>query len=136
VAAYPDGVWLAELASLSEGKLVPHVVAETLGVPEQPGRSLTDALADALRDKRMLLVLDNCEHLIEAAACLIDNLLGFCPRLRVLATSREALDVEGEGLWQVPPLSVPDAGQQPAAAPHSRMFAPDFACNSMTDLSE
>ena len=77
VGAYPDGVWLVELAPLSEGKLVPQAVAEAVGVPEQPGRSLTDALVEALRAKEMLLVLDNCEHLVEAAAWLASS----APRL-------------------------------------------------------
>src|SRR5215212_5060399 len=107
--AYPDGVWLVELAGLSEGALVPQAVAAALGVQEQPGRSLTDTLVEALRKKKPLLVLDNCEHLIEAAASLVDVLLDACPRLRILATSREALDVAGEDRWPVPTLSVPDS---------------------------
>ena len=78
-------------------------------VPERPGQSLTEALVDDLRKKRLLLVLDNCEHLIEAAAQLADALLSSCPHLRVVATSREALGVEGELVWRVDPLSVPDA---------------------------
>jgi predicted ATPase len=108
VGAYPDGVWLVELGSLSEGELVPQAVAAALGVPEQPGRPLIDTLVDGLRSKEMLLVLDNCEHLIDAAARLLDVLLDSCPRLRVLATSRESLGVTGEGRWPVPALSVPD----------------------------
>jgi DNA-binding SARP family transcriptional activator len=123
VGAYPDGVWLVELAPLSEGKLVSQVVAEALDVPEQPGRSLTEALADYLREKGSLLVFDNCEHLVEAAARLADALLSSCPRLRVLATSREALDVEGEVLWRVPPLSVPQAGRSPTAGELTRYDA-------------
>ena len=113
VGAYPDGVWLVELASLSEPELVPQAVAAALGVQEQPDRSLTNALMDFLREKKVLLVLDNCEHLIGAAARLADALLDACPRLRVLATSREALNVDGEVLWQVGPLSVPDGRDQP-----------------------
>ena len=76
VGTYPDGVWLVELAPLSEGALVPQVVAGTLGVQEQPGHHLLDNLLDALRDKEALLILDNCEHLIDAAALLADALLG------------------------------------------------------------
>src|SRR5215213_77325 len=109
VGAYPDGVWLVELARLPKGALVPQAVAKAVKVPEQPGRSLTEALVDTLREKRLLLVLDNCEHLIEAAARLADALLSSCPHLRVVATSREALGVEGELVWRVDPLSVPDA---------------------------
>src|SRR5829696_6984575 len=107
VGVYPDGVWLVELAPLSEPELVAQEVAGTLEVPERPGEPLTDTLVDALGDKGLLLVLDNCEHLVEAAAQLVDALLDSCPRLRVLATSREPLDIRGEALWQVPPLSLP-----------------------------
>jgi predicted ATPase/DNA-binding SARP family transcriptional activator/DNA-binding CsgD family transcriptional regulator len=109
VGAYPDGVWLVELALLSEEALVPQAVAKAVKVPEQQGRQLTEALVDDMRQKKLLLVLDNCEHLIEAAAQLADSLLSSCPHLRVLATSREALGVEGELVWRVDPLSVPDA---------------------------
>jgi predicted ATPase len=109
VGAYPEGVWLVELAPLSEGRLVPQAVADALGVSEQPGRSLTDSLVDGLREEKVLLMLDNCEHLIEAAAQLADALLSSCPHLRVLATSRETLGVEGELVWRVVPLSFPDA---------------------------
>jgi len=108
VGAYPDGVWLVGLAGLTEGALIPQAVATALGVPEQPGRPLTEALVDGLRSKEMLLILDNCEHLINAAARLLDILLDSCPRLRVLATGREPLGVAGEVRWPVPALSVPD----------------------------
>ena len=105
VGTYQDGVWLVELAPLSEGALVPQVMAGTLGVQEQPGCPLLESLLDALGDKEMLLVLDNCEHLIDAAARLTVALLSSCPRLRVLATSREPLDVTGELGWFVASLS-------------------------------
>ncbi len=113
VGVYPDGVWLVELASLSEGALVAQAVADALGVREQPNRPLADTLADALRERKMLLLLDNCEHLLDPAARLVDTLLGSCPRLRILATSREAMGVAGEANWPVPPLSVPDADCSP-----------------------
>ena len=109
VGAYPDGVWLVELAPLSDGKLVAQAVADALSVEERPGRSLTEALVDDLRKKKLLVVLDNCEHLIEAAAQLVGVLLSSCPHLRIVATSREALGVEGEFVWRMDPLSVPDA---------------------------
>ena len=96
IEAYPDGVWLVELAPLSEEALVPKAVAEALEVPERPGEPLTDTLADVLGDRQLLLVVDNCEHLVGAAAGLVDRLLDSCPRVRILATSREALGVEGE----------------------------------------
>ncbi len=106
VGAYPEGVWLVELAGLSEGTLVPQTLAAALGVQEQSDRSLTDTLVHFLREKKVLLVLDNCEHLIDATSRLTSTLLDSCPRLTVLATSREALDVAGEINWPVPALSV------------------------------
>src|ERR687893_1429263 len=105
VEGFEDGVWLVELASLADPSLVPQVVAFTLGVREQPGRSLTETLSDYLSSKKMLLVLDNCEHLIEACATLAEALLHSCPELRVMATSREALGITGEVAWPVPSLS-------------------------------
>jgi predicted ATPase/DNA-binding SARP family transcriptional activator/DNA-binding CsgD family transcriptional regulator len=108
VGAYPDGVWLVELAPLSEGELVPKTVAKAVGTQEQPGRQITDTLVHSMRSKEQLVVMDNCEHLIEATALLVDTLLDACPRLRILATSREPLDVAGELNWPVTSLSVPD----------------------------
>jgi non-specific serine/threonine protein kinase len=108
VGAYPDGVWLVQLAGLSESELVVQVVAATLGVRERPGRPLGATLAEDLRTKDVLLVLDNCEHLIEAVAGLTDELMGACPKLRVLATSREPLRVPGEVVRRVPSLPVPE----------------------------
>ena len=105
----PEGAWFVDLAPLSEPEVVPQAVAAALEVREEPGRPLTDTLADVLSGKNLLVLLDNCEHLIEAAADLVDVLLGRCPGLRVVATSREPLGVEGEVLWRVPPLSVPQA---------------------------
>jgi predicted ATPase/DNA-binding SARP family transcriptional activator/DNA-binding CsgD family transcriptional regulator len=113
VGAYPDGVWLVELAPLSEGTLVAQAVATVLGVQEQPERSLTDTLVDFLRSKQALLVLDNCEHLVDTVARLADILLNSSPHLRVLATSRESLNVEGELTWLVPSLSAPSLGDAP-----------------------
>jgi predicted ATPase/DNA-binding SARP family transcriptional activator/DNA-binding CsgD family transcriptional regulator len=120
IGAYPDGVWLIELAPLNEEKLVPQAVAKAVGVPEQSGRLLTDALVEVLRAKEMLLVLDNCEHLVEAAAWLASVLLDSCPRLRILATSREALSVAGETRWPVPALSVPDPRRSPSVGEMER----------------
>jgi predicted ATPase/DNA-binding SARP family transcriptional activator/DNA-binding CsgD family transcriptional regulator len=108
VGIYPDGVWLIELAPLSEIESVPQAVAGALGMSERPGESLIDTLVDYLRRKQALLVLDNCEHVIEDAARLADVLLSSCPELRILATSREALNVVGEVGWPVPTLLVPE----------------------------
>jgi predicted ATPase/DNA-binding SARP family transcriptional activator/DNA-binding CsgD family transcriptional regulator len=113
VGSYADGVWLIELAPLSEPELVVQEVAETLGVQEQPGLLLLDSLLDALSGKEMLLLLDNCEQLIDAVARLTRFLLDTCPRTRVLTTSRERLGVIGESIWVVPFLSVPRVQKTP-----------------------
>ena len=123
VDAYPDGAWLVELAGLSEGELVPQVMARALGVREQPGRPLTDTLAEYLRAKSVLLVLDNCEHVADSVAHRLDTLLDSCPRLKVLTTSREALGLAGEVLWRVSSLSVPDTDRLPAPGEMSRYEA-------------
>jgi|SRR5215217_2097584 len=107
VGAHPDGEWFVELAALSEPNLVLHAIAGAVGAREQPGRPIAETVTQHLREKRGLLILDNCEHLVDAAARLVDFLLTSCPHLRILATSREPLDVEGEVLISVPPLPVP-----------------------------
>jgi len=112
VGAYPDGVWFVELAGLPEGTLVPQALATALGVQEQSERPLTNTLVDFLGEKKVLLILDNCEHLIDAAARLTDSLLDSCPRLTVLATSREPLGVAGEIERLVPALSAPDVPER------------------------
>jgi predicted ATPase/DNA-binding CsgD family transcriptional regulator len=128
VGVYRDGVWLVELAPLSEGGLVPQAIATTLGVPERSDQPLTEAIVDAIRGREMLLILDNCEHLVGSVTRLIDVLLDSCPRLRVLATSREALDVDGEVRWLVPSLSVPGPQYAPTmeeleSSESARLFA-------------
>jgi predicted ATPase/DNA-binding SARP family transcriptional activator/DNA-binding CsgD family transcriptional regulator len=113
VGAYPDGARLVELASLSESALVSQAVAGAVGVQEQPGRPLLETLVEALREEQLLLILDNCEHLLDACVHLVDTVLDACPRVRILATSREALGVEGEIRRPVFPLSVPDPSHSP-----------------------
>jgi non-specific serine/threonine protein kinase len=108
VRGFEGGVWMVQLAPLADPSLVPQAAALVLGVREQPGRSTTETLADHLGSNKVLLILDNCEHLIEDCAALAEVLLQTCPGLRVLATSREALDITGEVAWPVPPLSLPD----------------------------
>jgi predicted ATPase/DNA-binding SARP family transcriptional activator len=110
---YPDGVWWVELAALSNPSLVPQAVATALGVREQSDRPLPETLVDYLRARQLLLLLDNCEHLVGACACLAEQLLSVCPHLRILATSREALSIGGETTWLVPSLNLPEA-QSPA----------------------
>jgi transcriptional regulator with XRE-family HTH domain len=105
--AFPDGVWLADLAALGDASLVPQAVASAANVRDDPNRPLVEALAAALAPRRMLLVLDNCEHLAEACARLAARLLQMAPELRVLATSRQPLGTAGEVLWSVPAMALP-----------------------------
>lgn len=104
---FAAGAWLIELASVFDPDLVPQTVVATLGVHEEPGRTIVDALSDYLRTKNILLILDNCEHLIGSCAELADVLLRVAPGLRILATSRESLGITGETAFRVPPLTVP-----------------------------
>jgi predicted ATPase/DNA-binding CsgD family transcriptional regulator len=104
---FADGVWFIPLASLAVPALLPQAVASALGLLEQPDRPLMDTLTEHLRTRQLLLVLDNCEHLIESCAQLATNLLQSCPDVRILATSRESLNLDGEFVWIVPSLSVP-----------------------------
>jgi len=106
--AYPDGVWLVELEPLSDPTLIAQAVAQALSVREQPGRVLLETLGDTLRTKKTHLIVDNCEHLMEAVVRIVNALLDSCPDLRILATSRERLDTAGEVNWVVPSLTVPD----------------------------
>jgi predicted ATPase/DNA-binding NarL/FixJ family response regulator len=102
--AFRDGVWFVELGGVADQELVVHTVLEQLGVHDDTVRQHRTVLVEHLRDRQALMVLDNCEHVIEAAAALVDALLRGVPGLRVLATSRERLGVDGEHLWQVAPL--------------------------------
>lgn len=102
-----DGVWLVELAPIGHADLVVNEVARVLGIRDEPGRSPMDAVIDFLRSKPLLILLDNCEHLIGAVADLVETLLVACPTLKIVCTSREALGVRGETLLQVPSLSLP-----------------------------
>ncbi len=103
-----DAVWLVELAALTDPTLVTPAVAQAVGVREEPGRTLLATLVTALGYGRVLLVLDNCEHLLDACASLAESLLLACPDLRILATSREPLGVTGEVAWRVPSLALPE----------------------------
>jgi predicted ATPase/DNA-binding NarL/FixJ family response regulator len=113
---YPDGVWFVELGPVSDPALLANSVAAVLRVHEKPGQSMLAALTARLRTRRMLVLLDNCEHLLNACAYLVDALLRDCPDLHVLATSREALGLTGEHAWRVPSLTVPDPRQLPPLA--------------------
>ena len=115
---FPDGTWFVELADLRQPELVISRLAAVIGVSEEPGRPLLDTLTDALRPRRLLLALDNCEHVIDVCAQVCRHLLAAAPGLRLLCTSREPLSVGAETIWQVPPLSVAPDGVDPARNPH------------------
>ncbi len=113
--SFTDGIWLVELAPLTDAALAASVIAATLGVIDNKDRPPLDALVDYLRGRKILLLLDNCEHLIATMAYLIETLVHHCPNLHVLATSRERLDLDGEAVWLVPPLALPPEDGQPIA---------------------
>ncbi len=104
---YRHGVWLVELAPLTEPDLLAKTIASALSIREDPNRPIADTLVDYLEERHALVILDNCEHLIEPVARLADRLLRSCPLLHILATSREGLAISGERLWQVPVLASP-----------------------------
>jgi len=108
---YDDGVWLVEFASILDPLLVPHTTAIAIGLRDEPQRPVIDMLSDYLHGKSMLIILDNCEHLLDACAQLATTLLKRCPKLRILATSREALGILGEANYPVPSLELPDLQQ-------------------------
>ena len=106
-----NGVWLVELAGLSDLALVPQAVADVLGVKEQAGKTIQASLLDWLKPKQLLLILDNCEHLVAACALLAADILRNCPLVHLLASSREPLNVAGEQTYRVPSLTLPDPKQ-------------------------
>jgi non-specific serine/threonine protein kinase len=142
IPAFPDGAWLVELAPLSEPELVARAVAAAVGLHEELRPSIESALPAALADRRMLLVLDNCEHLLDACAQLADRLLRDCLGVQILATSREALRIAGEVAWRVPSLQLPPPGvaatlEQLAAVDAVRLFVERArAMQSTFDLTE
>jgi predicted ATPase/class 3 adenylate cyclase len=118
---HPDGVWLVELAPVADGRLVPHAVAGVLAVQEEPGVSLAEALVRVLRERRLLVVLDNCEHVLPACAELAKHLLQAVPGLVILATSREALRIAGEAVYALPALSAPPVPPRGATGARAAM---------------
>jgi predicted ATPase/class 3 adenylate cyclase len=108
IATQFDGVWYVDLAPITDPEVVPVTAARALRLPDQPGQQTTDVLLRFIRDRRMLIVLDNCEHLLDATAELVAALLGACPALTLLGTSREPIGVTGEVSWRVPSLSLAD----------------------------
>ena len=122
IARYADGVWLAELAPLADAELVTAIIAEVLGVNLGAASAAVDSLAAALKHKEVLLIVDNCEHVIAEAARVIEALMRNCPRLAILASSRERLAIAGESVIRVPSLPAPEAGAALTAA-RAREFA-------------
>jgi len=111
---YLDGVWLVELAPIHDPLLLPRIVSTAIGLRDEPQRPVVDMLCDYLREKRILIVLDNCEHLVEACARLADQILRTGPHVRIIASSREALDIPGEVTYHIPPLDVPESDPIPS----------------------
>ena len=111
---YPDGVWLVELAPIRDPLLIPRATAIAIGLRDEPQRPVIDMLCDHLRDKKMLILLDNCEHLVDACAQIAEWILRAAPNVRILASSREALDIAGEVTYRVPSLGVPDMEHLPS----------------------
>ncbi len=108
---FPEGVWFIELAPISDGAFIPAAVTSALSLREEPGADLMDLIVRYLRDRKCLIILDNCEHLLDAAARFADKLLKECPKVKILASSRQALGVPGEMTWRVPSLQTPHPGE-------------------------
>ena len=114
-----DGVWLVELAAVTDQDAVAPAIAGALGIAGQPGRPVAEVLLDALAPQDILIVLDNCEHLIDACAKIADAIVRHCPRAHLLATSREPLGIGGETVYRVPSLSLPGPGDSDSGTPES-----------------
>ena len=123
--AFGDGVWYVDLAPITDPAVVPIAAARAFGLPDQPGRSTMDTLTRFVADRQLLVVLDNCEHLLDASAALVVALLEACPGLTLLATSREAIGVAGEVSWRVPSLSLADEAIE-LFTDRARRVCPDF----------
>jgi len=143
---FPDGAWVAELAPIADPSLVERTVASVFGLREQMGMTLHELLLDYLRDKELLLVVDNCEHLVESCAQLIEQLLHACARLKIIASSREALGIAGEVVFRVPSLTLPEGSLDDpaslAASESVQLFVerasaanPGFSLNETNALS-
>ena len=112
LAGFSDGVWLVELAPISNGSLVPGAVARVLGVRESPDSPLVDTVVEHLKRRSALLVVDNCEHVMDDVCAVIGAILRGCPDVRILATGRENLNIAGERVFRLPPLGVPPTGER------------------------
>jgi predicted ATPase/TolA-binding protein len=114
LTSYSDGVWLVELAPILDPLLVPRTTAIAIGLREEPQRPVIDMLCDYLREKKILILLDNCEHLVDACAQMANKILQAAPHVRILASSREALGIAGEVTYRVPSLGLPDVNHLPS----------------------
>jgi predicted ATPase/class 3 adenylate cyclase/DNA-binding CsgD family transcriptional regulator len=135
---YPDGVWYVDLAPITHPDVVPVTVARALGLPDQPGQPTMDVLLRFIRDRQMLMLVDNCEHLLDASAAMITGLLGACPALTLLTTSREPIGVAGEVSWRVPSLSLADEAIE-LFSDRARRTKPEFRvtadnANTVTEI--
>jgi predicted ATPase/DNA-binding CsgD family transcriptional regulator len=128
--SFPEGVWLVELAELRDPSLLANTIADRLGVRDRSARSAVDGLVDHLAPRRLLLLLDNCEQLVESCAPLVDELLRSCPFVRILATSRQSLGVGGEATLHVPPLEPDDAATMFVDRAHAAV--PSFRLDERT----
>ena len=115
---YHDGVWLADFAPITDLELVPSIIAKELGMTQAEGRRVDESIPQWLKRKKLLLILDNCEHVLESVASVADAVIRTCPDVRMLATSRQALDISGEGVYRLPSLATPEklAGLRSAEA--------------------
>lgn len=141
IPTFDNGIWWIDLAGVDTPVLILQVVATALGIPEISGRPFLEMLTDFIQDKKVLFVLDNCEHLLPAGASSVQMLLEHCPQLRILATSREPLGIAEEMMWLVPSLTLPERNQRPGSAQWKKSEAiqlfvaraktalPDFALN-------
>ncbi len=125
----PDGVWLVELQELRNASLVPTAIMTTLGVRDQSDRSPVSLLVDYLAEKELLLILDNCEHLLDSCSIVVSAILHGTPGIRVLATSRQPLNSDGEFVYPVPPLAVPEANSPMSIDQMSQFEAVALFCD-------
>jgi predicted ATPase/class 3 adenylate cyclase/Tfp pilus assembly protein PilF len=115
LSRFPDGAWMVELGSIADAAIVPHAIAAALRVTERPGEAITQSVAESVGDKSLLILLDNCEHVLDACAFAAETLLRRCTNARILATSREPLGIGGEQQYRVPPLTRPDPAMRATA---------------------
>ena len=135
---FPDGVWLFELAAVADPAAVPDAVAAVLGITQQPGKSLNDSVAAALEGRVRLLVFDNCEHVLDAAADLIEAILAHSATVKILVTSREGLGVADEQLWPVPSLDVGEGTDSAAVelfVERARSVSPRFSTGNAAEAT-